>query len=372
MADPYVVRPDSGFTKALMALGGNTLNQCYQCATCSVTCTISPDDRPFPRKEMIWAQWGLKDKLLSDPDIWLCHRCSDCTVHCPRGAAPGDVLAAARDYSIQHYAIPGFMGKAAARAKALPMLLLVPAVLIAMVIGVFGELDLGAAHVNYEHFFPHLPLQVFFGVLFVLALVFAWVSSTRIWKDMNRISPGTPSGSIFGSFLAVVKDILTHSHFKHCEESRGRFLSHTLTFYGFLGLFITTCGVVVSYYGFHYYPLALFHPLKVLGNVSTIALAAGLILIVGDRNAKAGTSETSTSRDWNFIVILAAVTVTGLVTEVLRFANIAAIAYPVYYVHLVFVFALLIYLPYSRFAHLVYRTVALVHAKYTGRDLARG
>jgi quinone-modifying oxidoreductase subunit QmoC len=189
---------------------------------------------------------------------------------------------------------------------------------------------------------------------------------------MSRISPGKPSGSVLASFFGVVKDILTHSHFKHCGESRGRFVSHTLTFYGFVGLFITTCGVVVSYYGFHYYPLELFHPLKILGNLSTIALATGVILIVGDRNAKANTSETSTARDWNFISIVAAVTITGIATEVLRFANIAALAYPVYYVHLVVVFALLIYLPYSRFAHMVYRTVALVHAKHTGRDLARG
>ena len=93
------VQPDLDFIKAMKEAGGDTLKKCYQCATCSVACPLSSDDNPFPRKQMILAQWGLKDKLISDANIFLCHQCGDCTEMCPRGARPGDVLGAIRSYA---------------------------------------------------------------------------------------------------------------------------------------------------------------------------------------------------------------------------------------------------------------------------------
>ena len=103
--------PDLGFVKRVIAQGGGDLKKCYQCATCSVVCPVAPDKAPFPRKEMIWAQWGAGEKLLADPDLWLCHQCNDCSVQCPRGARPGDVMAALRKVAIQSYAAPSWLGR---------------------------------------------------------------------------------------------------------------------------------------------------------------------------------------------------------------------------------------------------------------------
>jgi len=79
--------------------------------------------------------------------------------------------------------------------------------------------------------------------------------------------------------------------------------------------------------------------------------------------------------------LLLAVGVTGFVTQVLRWSiapnydpaafemtGLAYVAYAIYFVHLVVVFHLLVYLPFSKFAHIVYRTVALVYAEHSGRN----
>ena len=73
------VNTDLNFVQGLMLHGAADLKKCYQCSTCTVDCPLTPNDEPFPRKEMLWAQWGMKDKLFKDMDLWLCHNCNDCT-----------------------------------------------------------------------------------------------------------------------------------------------------------------------------------------------------------------------------------------------------------------------------------------------------
>ena len=72
MAEALLLKPDRKFVEEVVAAGGGDLKKCFQCATCSVVCPLSSDDNPFPRKEMIMAGWGLKDKLIGDVNTMLC------------------------------------------------------------------------------------------------------------------------------------------------------------------------------------------------------------------------------------------------------------------------------------------------------------
>jgi quinone-modifying oxidoreductase subunit QmoC len=111
----------------------------------------------------------------------------------------------------------------------------------------------------------------------------------------------------------------------------------------------------------------LWNPIKILANIGAISLVVGLTLITRMR-LNADPSKTTTSYyDWYLLGVIWAIAITGILSELLRLANVPGLAYPVYYLHLISVFMMITYLPWSKLAHLVYRTVALAYARQVGR-----
>jgi quinone-modifying oxidoreductase subunit QmoC len=403
MAEALLLKPDRKFVDEVIAAGGGDLKKCFQCATCSVVCGLSNESSPFPRKEMIWAQWGLKDRLISDPDIWLCHQCNDCSQRCPRGARPGDVLAAVRQKAIEHYAFPHFMGRIVNSVKAAPLVLvLIPALLIAGALWIRHPMEeafpwlVGAhAHEFYANFFPHWLLIAFYSGLTLLTFAGLIVGLFRFWGGMKtndaRFGRGEPVVGFVPAAVKAVGAIFSHNRFGECKDQAERKTSHFLAFYGFLALFVVTSWAVADLYVmpsfmpevFPQYPFGLAHPMKILANLGGILLIVGATRAILTRlNAPKDGKHQSTSFDWVFVWLLLAVGLTGFVTEVFRFVaeaqasgagieaftgSLATPAYSIYFIHLVSVFGLLVYLPYSKFAHIWYRTVAMIYAEHTGR-----
>ena len=80
------------------------------------------------------------------------------------------------------------------------------------------------------------------------------------------------------------------------------------------------------------------------------------------------TDEVSTYKDWYLLGLVFGLGVTGMLTEMTRLADAAFLSYALYFIHLIFVFNLFAFLPFSKLAHLVYRTVALAYDEYAERD----
>lgn len=71
--------------------------------------------------------------------------------------------------------------------------------------------------------------------------------------------------------------------------------------------------------------------------------------------------------DWYLLGIIWLVAVTGILSQVFRLADAIQPAFVVYYLHLVFVWMLFAYLPWSKLGHFVYRTAALLFVRMYGR-----
>ncbi len=388
------ISPDLGFVKDVIAGGGESLKKCFQCATCSVVCNVTPDDKPFPRKEMIYAQWGLKDKLLPNPDIWLCHQCSDCTAYCPRGAKPGEVLNAVRKLSIQHYSVPRFLGKAVSSPQYLVLLLAIPAVIFLIILASIGHLNLAniprneAEQISYAKFLKSFYIDGVFVPVAMFAVFSLAIGVYRYWKDMGRAAGsarwiGVIKGGLFSTIISTIGEIISHRRFEKCNVTKDRKVAHLLVFFSFIGLAITTTWAVVYLYGYeimHYMgktpyswmlgesPYPLTDPVKILANGSALALLIGISLVIRNRLKNKEKAGGGGYYDWLFINIVFLVMATGILSELVRLADIAILAYSIYFVHLVVVFFLIAYAPFSKMAHMVYRATAMVFAKHSERE----
>ena len=354
MAGAVLIRPDTDFIRNVIASGGGDLKKCYQCGTCSVTCELASEDSPFPRSQMIKAQWGLSDALAADPAIWLCHNCGQCTTRCPRGARPGDVLGAIRSQVIRRFSIPGFMGGLTASPKGWPLLFLLPFLIFAVMVWQAPPLPANGPY-EFAQIFPIPVMEALFFAVSGFALLAFAVSLARFMRALHTAGAG---GGIAHGLLPALGEIATHERFGKCEDKNWR-IGHLLTMWGFLGLtLVGTIAGIGSMTGTLRTPMAEYNPIKIFANVTAVVALVGILIVLARRVGDPARRRNSVYFDWFFIMTLAGVVITGLLAQVLRLFE-TQVMYAVYFVHLVLVFGLLLYAPYSKFAHLAYRTVAV-------------
>jgi len=168
------------------------------------------------------------------------------------------------------------------------------------------------------------------------------------------------------AFIRILPTILKHDKFNECTENRERSTAHMMVLYGFIGLFIVTNIFFVVFYVFHIEgPYSQLNPVKWLANISGIALIIGSALLIKNRLSKK--DAVSLYKDWALLGLALGLGLTGMLTEMTRLGGVAWLSYLLYFIHLVFIFCLFAYLPFSKLAHLVYRTVAMTYAEYACR-----
>ena len=349
------LNPDIKFIERLQETSGSVLKTCMQCGACTASCGLSSDQNVFPRKQMIMAAWGMKEQLMADPHVWNCHHCGDCSQTCPRGVAPGDVLNALRLEQIAYYSKPGFLARWMQKPAFLPVAVLFPSVMITLILLLAGTLRIPEGPVDYSAFFPHGWLNGSFTALFVLSMVGAIVGLKKFTRSARRENNLEKRG-IKEVFQVAVR-IMRHRDFNSCEEHKSRLVSHFLVFWGFILLLFVTFFAILSTI-FWEYPLPFFNPIKIAGNIGAFMLIGGSSIMILKRIRKRN-EENNTYQDWFFLISFWLLSISGMLVEGARFHN-WQLAYHFYFFHLVMVWIIILYFPYTRFAHFLYRTTALI------------
>jgi citrate/tricarballylate utilization protein len=317
----------------------------------------------------------------------LCHNCGECLYAC-QYAPPHEFginvpqrLASIRLRSYEQYAWPAPLA-AAFRHHGLTTALGLSLALIAVMLGATfatnGSMLLAPGTAgDFYAVMPHLAMVSLFGGVGLFVLAAFTVGAVRAWRDMDRAPVAGGTGGPI-RLLQALRDIATLRHLHgggaDCvsdEEVRTpwRRWFHHATFYGFILCFAsTTVAALYHLLGweapYSYTSVPVF--LGAIGGAGLLIGPAGLL--AQRRRRDPGLADAATrGLDESLIALLSLTSLTGLLLLLLRHQPIMGL---LLIVHLGVVLALFITLPYGKFVHGIYRTVALL--KYSAEKDATG
>jgi nitrate reductase gamma subunit len=145
---------------------------------------------------------------------------------------------------------------------------------------------------------------------------------------------------------------------------RRRWLIHALTIWGFLGLLAATLldwGLALTGVKKTGAAIPIWYPSRLIGTLAGISLMYGVSMFMTNRARRVNrAAQHSTASDWLLLVLLQITGATGFVIEVaLYLPNAPAWGYWVFLFHVAVAMELMLLMPFTKFAHAIYRPVAL-------------
>jgi ferredoxin len=369
-------RADPNLHRAMAAFGGRDVDLCMNCGNCTAVCPLSEEGgSSFPRRVIHHLQIGRADKLMQSVDPWLCYYCGECSESCPRDANPAETMMAARRYLTSRYDWTGlarlFYRSTLAEVAAL---IVVGLVVVGLFAGLHGPVitDRMALNVFAPAAWVELGDLAMAGILSFFLLTNAWRMFRAVMGagEPRRI----PLAVYLGQIPHFVVHFLSQKRWRRCgsEPSRKRWLRHLLLVSGYLTM-LTLVLVLLRWFQTDEV-LPVYHPQRFLGYYATAALFYATVdMMVSRLRKQVPVHRFSESSDWIFLIMLLLTTLTGIVMHGLRIAGLPVATYLAYVVHLaVAVPMLVVEVPFGKWAHLLYRPLALylVAVKAAARERA--
>lgn len=301
----------------------------------------------------------------------LCHNCGAC-LHACQYAPPHEFrvnipqsLAKVRRTTYAQYAWPQALGVLYQR-NGLMLAVVLAASLSVMVGAVTGVHTTGQE--NFYDLLPHNILVAMFAPVFLFAVLALGLGVRKFLRDVQPATSGAPvqwPAAREAGQAALSLKYLDGGHGQGCNNEDDAFgharrYAHHLTFYGFMLCFAATSVATLEHYFFNlsapYDVPALPKLLGVSGGISLLVGCVWLFVLHLRRHPDHG-DVAQRSMDLGFIALLALVSASGLGLWLSRQHPLMP---SMLCWHLGSVMALFVTLPYSKFAHGIFRLASLI------------
>jgi citrate/tricarballylate utilization protein len=342
---------------------------CNACRYCEGYCPV------FPAMEL--------QRAFSDADMAyfanLCHNCKGCYHACqfapphPFGINLPKTFAELRVESYEEYAWPRPLAGLFVRNGTIVSLVSAAAIALVftLVLSFHGVADLVQPRVGPGSFYAVVPWSIMAGVAgatFLFSLLALAIGAINFWRDTR--SDLTRSITLRAVTIAL-HDVMSLRYLGNdgngCNDEDETFsqvrrrLHHAMA-YGFLFCFAATC--VATVYD-HFLGLPAPYPFwsapVLLGTVGGIGIIIGTVGLIWVKitTDQIPVAQSVLGSDYALLFLLLLAAVTGLLLLALRDTGAMAVLLAV---HLGVILGLLLMLPYSKFVHGIYRSVALLKA----------
>lgn len=361
------IRVNPKLIDELEHFGSEDVQNCYHCGNCSAVCPHTDDLFVFPRKPMRYLQMGLEKKLEKSLSPWLCYYCGQCSVQCPREAEPGETMMSMRRWLTSRYDFTGLARLFYRSWKAELAFVVIVAILTGAGLLAYGfsyrDINIYAGP---GAFLPSSLIHKIDLILMVILTCLLAINVFRMWRLIMGDTRQAPA-----AFLHYIKKIYllpvhfcSQKRYAQCDpESRSRVHFPWITHLGI----VIGYGIMLVLIVFFLEPLQagpeVSWPVHAFGYIATAGLLIGTTYVLYGRLRKTQVQHRHThSTDWMFLWLLFYMVVTGIIQHLLHRAGFLAAANIAYVAHLMGVFPWLLRMPFSKWAHLVYRPIAMYFA----------
>jgi ferredoxin/nitrate reductase gamma subunit len=377
---------DPKLSEELNKYGAFDINACFNCGNCSAVCNLSVGQGSFPRRLIRYGQLGMKDKLLSSKETWLCWGCRDCSRTCPRQARPSEYVEAVRRYTVSSYD-PTTLSR---RLYTSPAFTAVFSIFLAIAFALLLMSGGGTMPADRLALFQFVPFGLIHNIGLVLITGLGLIALWNVIAMVRRVSrtmnadveeTGETGMSTFSRVVFATKELIAElvaqKRFRSCEQNNDKpvvlrpWFVHYTIMWGFVGLLLAT--VLDFLFKDPNTAVAIYSPVRLLGTLAGLALTYGMIVTM---IRKINPADTTVARmapsDWLFMWLLLAAGVLGFLVETAVYLPQGTLfGYVVFVAHVALAIELLILFPLTKFAHVIYRPLALWLLKYQEAPAAK-